>query len=114
MSPYQFPLSLHKSSPDSRRRTKSPKGKRNAAWRPAFESLETRALMTFLTPSTVPVGTNPAGIAVGDYNSDGKADMAVVDQTTSSVNLMVSNGDGTFQNNGTFAAGSGAIDAAFG
>lgn len=71
-------------------------------------------MMTFLAPTSLPVGSNPAGIAVGDYNSDGKADMAVVDQTTSTINLMISNGDGTFQNSGSYSAGLGAIDAAFG
>ena len=71
-------------------------------------------MMTFLIPNSLPVGTSPAGIAVGDYNHDGKADMAVVDQTSASINLLVSNGDGTFQNSGSYAAGANAIDAAFG
>jgi FG-GAP-like repeat len=96
------------------KRRKSGKRGRTSGRRPRIEQLEDRAMMTFLVPSTLPVGTSTGGVAVGDYNADGKADMAVVDQTASKVDLMLSNGDGTFQNSGSYAAGTAAIDAVFG
>ncbi|MFO0900719.1 MAG: VCBS repeat-containing protein [Pirellulales bacterium] len=76
--------------------------------------LEGRAMMTFLTPISSPVGGSTAGIAVGDYNSDGLSDMAVVNQTTSSINMLLSNGDGSFRAGGVYAAGATVYDAAFG
>ena len=71
-------------------------------------------MMTFLTPISSPVGGSTAGIAVGDYNSDGLSDMAVVNQTTSSINMLLSNGDGSFRAGGVYAAGATVYDAAFG
>ncbi|MFO0898019.1 MAG: VCBS repeat-containing protein [Pirellulales bacterium] len=76
--------------------------------------LEGRAMMTFLTPISSPVGGSTAGIAVGDYNSDGLSDMAVVNQTTSSINMLLSNGDGSFRAGNVYAAGATVYDAAFG
>lgn len=49
------------------------------------------------------VGTNPAAVAVGDFNGDGKVDLAVVNSGDSSssdnggVSVLLGNGDGTFQ-----------------
>jgi hypothetical protein len=69
---------------------------RATSWRrPTLEMLEARQMLTFLAPTTLPAGASPAGIAVGDYNSDGKADMAVVDQTSANINLLLSNLAGT-------------------
>jgi hypothetical protein len=42
-----------------------------------------------------PAGNSPHEVAVGDFNGDGKADVAVADY--SCVNLLLGNGDGTFQ-----------------
>lgn len=96
------------------KRRQSALRKRLNARQSRIEFLEGRAMMTFLAPSSYAVGTSPAGIAVGDANGDGKADMAVVDQSTASVAVMLSNGDGTFHSGGNYPAGAGAIDAVFG
>ena len=57
-------------------------------------------------PSSYAAGTSPAGIAVADFNGDGKSDMAVVNNAVAgTVGIMLSNGDGTFQPKVDYAAG---------
>jgi len=46
--------------------------------------------------STLTVGANPQGIAVGDFNGDGKEDLAIVNTPEDSVTILLGNGDGTF------------------
>jgi hypothetical protein len=69
---------------------------------------------TFQTPASFNVGTNPAAIAVGDFNFDGKLDLAVVNQGSGNVTILLGNGDGTFNSTGPFPAGAGADYAAVG
>jgi Flp pilus assembly secretin CpaC len=38
----------------------------------------------------------PVAIAVADFNADGKNDLAIVNQTTNNVSILLGNGDGTF------------------
>ena len=49
----------------------------------------------------------PAAVAVGDFNGDGKLDLAVANAGTSNVTVLLGNGDGTFQAPVDYAAGSG-------
>jgi hypothetical protein len=51
-------------------------------------------------PFTKPNGqaTDPAASATGDFNGDGKLDLAVALQSASSIGIVLGNGDGTFQN----------------
>ncbi len=39
----------------------------------------------------------PWGVAIGDFNGDGKEDVVTANSTTSSVSVLLGNGDGTFQ-----------------
>ncbi len=41
-------------------------------------------------------GTKPVDVAVGDFNRDGKLDLAVINQDQDTVAVMLGNGDGTF------------------
>jgi len=52
------------------------------------------------TPITIPAGAAPASpsaVAVGDFNDDGAADIAVTDSANNSVLILLGNGDGTFR-----------------
>jgi hypothetical protein len=42
------------------------------------------------------VGTNPSAIAVGDFNGDGKLDLAAANSADNTVTILLGNGDGTF------------------
>lgn len=52
---------------------------------------------TFQTATNYTAGPNPESVAVGDFNMDGKLDLAVVNATTFNVSILLGNGDGTFQ-----------------
>ncbi|MGA3028587.1 MAG: VCBS repeat-containing protein [Bryobacteraceae bacterium] len=67
---------------------------------------------TFQEPTavTVPAGLNVASLAAGDFNGDGKPDLAVVVNTedggaADEVLIFLGNGDGSFKLSATYAAG---------
>src|SRR5260370_18293335 len=51
----------------------------------------------FAQPITVPTGQSPTRVLVGDFNHDGKADLATMDIRGQTVTILLGNGDGTFQ-----------------
>ena len=53
---------------------------------------------TFRAPasSTVPVNSGPTCVVVGDFNGDGKADIAVGYEGGTKISIVTGNGDGTF------------------
>ena len=55
-----------------------------------------RAQVAFQIPDSYAVGTNPAGIATGDFNRDGKSDIVVVDG--GGVSVLLNDGFGQFNN----------------
>ncbi len=66
---------------------------------------------TFGPLSTLSMGTNaPVALAAGDFNGDGKLDMAVV-QESGIVSILLGNGDGTFNAGATPVAASGSAIA---
>ena len=65
---------------------------------------------TFQTPIKFWAGPYPFALAYGDFNGDGKLDLAVVDQYANTqgdnyVYVLLGNGDGSFQANMQFPAG---------
>jgi hypothetical protein len=61
---------------------------------------------TFPTPKNSVVGNQPISVAVGDFNNDGKPDLAVANSNDNTVSVLVGNGDGTFQRAANYAVGS--------
>jgi len=78
------------------------------------------ATITFQPPVTYPVGTAPKAVAVGDFNGDGKPDLAVANAGNpatgddGNVSILLGNGDGTFQPANNFAAGKNPFSVAVG
>jgi hypothetical protein len=60
---------------------------------------------TFQPARPYPTGTNPQGVAIADFNGDGKLDLAVVNFDDSTVSILLGNGDGTFAPRVNFATG---------
>jgi len=69
----------------------------------ALGNLANAATIAFKPPVSYSVGTNPMAVSVGDFNGDGKLDLAVVNHGFSDtgddggVSILLGNGDGTFQ-----------------
>ena len=53
--------------------------------------------MSFVGVKTFPAGTNPVASVVGDFNRDGNKDLAVANNGSNDVSVLLGNGDGTFQ-----------------
>jgi Flp pilus assembly secretin CpaC len=66
---------------------------------------------TFTTPATLirNVATAPSAVAVGDFNNDGKIDIAVTDSASNTLAILLGNGDGTFKTPVTYATGTDPV-----
>jgi hypothetical protein len=69
---------------------------------------------SFQAARNLDAGLGPVAVAVGDFNGDGKADLAVANGIYGTVSALLGNGDGSFQAPRTFAAGNGATSLAVG
>jgi hypothetical protein len=69
---------------------------------------------TFQTQATYVTGSNPASIAVGDFNGDGIADLATANAVDNNVSVLLGNGDGTFKAQVTYPTGSCPFSIAVG
>ena len=69
-----------------------------ARYRPSLETLEDRSLLsvTFAPAVNYGAGNSPVTVAVGDFNGDGKQDLAVANGGDNNVSILLGNGDGTF------------------
>jgi hypothetical protein len=71
---------------------------------------------TFVTSAVYPVGTNPYSIAVGDFNGDGRLDLAVANFSSNDVSVLLGSASpvGTFQAPVSYGAGAGPVAVAVG
>jgi hypothetical protein len=73
------------------------------------------AAATFTSAADLPVGDAPQGVAVGDLNGDGKADLAVANRTgTAIVSIRLGVGNGTFTSAADVTPGSSPFWVAVG
>jgi hypothetical protein len=78
------------------------------------EALEDRCLLSFSPAVNYPVGLNPYAVATGDFNGDSRLDLAVANQSSNTVSILLGKGDGTFQPAQNFATGIGPKSLAVG
>jgi len=79
-----------------------------------LEGSGTYVLTTSLSPSAPPLqpipinpdGSEPVALVTGDFTGDGRTDLAVANFGSNDVSILLGNGDGAFQNQGTDAVGS--------
>ena len=64
---------------------------------------------TFQPAVTYPAGNGPDAIAIGDFNGDGKPDLAVVSGGDNAISILAGNGNGTFQTAAAYAVGSSSM-----
>lgn len=62
------------------------------------------AAPTFAT-SNFPTGANPTNVAVADFNNDNKPDLAVTNQVSNDVSILLGDGNGTFGSSFLFQVG---------
>ena len=60
---------------------------------------------TFKAAVDYPAGAVPSSIAIGDFNRDGKRDIATTNSAGANVSVLLGNGDGTFRAATNFAVG---------
>src|SRR6266478_5631229 len=74
--------------------------------------------LKFSTSTNYLSGNNPFSVAIGDLNGDGIPDLAVANAAagggSSTVSVLLSNGDGSFQNQITYATGANPYFLAIG
>jgi FG-GAP-like repeat/Abnormal spindle-like microcephaly-assoc'd, ASPM-SPD-2-Hydin/FG-GAP repeat len=69
---------------------------------------------TFQSPVAYTVGLQPRGVVVGDFNGDGKPDVAVSNTESGTVSILINHGGGIFQSHVDYAVGTSAGSIATG
>jgi hypothetical protein len=85
-----------------------------ATARPNLEVLEDRTLPSFVAPVSYIIDGYPEAVVTGDFNGDGRLDLAVANAYSNSVGILLGNGDGAFQPAQNFPTGSGPASVAVG
>ncbi|MCA9049036.1 MAG: VCBS repeat-containing protein [Planctomycetaceae bacterium] len=77
--------------------------------------LESRWLLSAIYPGQLfPVGDSPAAAVSADFNRDGMADAAVVNQNEGTVSLLLSGDSGVFETNALLTVGDAPVSVAVG
>src|SRR5205823_5545241 len=84
------------------------------ASRLCVEALEDRDLLSFSPAASYPVGLNPDAVVTGDFNGDGRLDLAVANHSSNTVSILLGKSDGTFQPAQNYATGAGPQSLAVG
>ena len=96
----------------------SSRGRGSQQWgalgRACLEVLEDRHLMSFAPAVSYAASADPREIIAADFNNDGRIDLVVANPTADSVNVLLGNGDGTFQSPLPSAAGANPRSIAVG
>ena len=69
---------------------------------------------SFAAAHTFDAGVSPFWVAVGDFNGDGKFDLAVANFHSANVSVLLGKGDGTFQPAANYNVGANPICVAVG
>ena len=59
-------------------------------------NIVTQGSMAYLAKSDYSVGSSPQGVTNADFNGDGKPDLAVANNSSNTVSILLNKGDGTF------------------
>ena len=65
----------------------------------------------FSPPSATPpnIGPSISSIVAGDFNNDGKLDVAFTNANSATIGVLIGNGDGTFQNEQDYVAAGDSV-----
>src|SRR5262249_29186080 len=74
----------------------SPQPTAGRRFRPLLLELENRLVPSFLAPPSFAVGQPPTSVAVEDFNGDSLLDLAVANQGSNNVSILLGHGDGSF------------------
>ena len=70
--------------------------------------------VTFTAPADFGAGTNPRSVAIGDFNGDGKQDLAIANQDSNNVSILLGDGAGGFAAATNFPVPNGPFQVAVG
>src|SRR5258707_4853959 len=70
--------------------------------------------VSFIARLEFGAGGSPSSVAVGDFNGDGVLDLAVANNGSNNVSVLLGNGDGSFQVARSFSAGGSPSSVAVG
>src|SRR5690242_16956938 len=82
--------------------------------RPEVEALDARLLPSFSPLGSFPVGDSPKSLAVGDFNGDGKPDLAAANPGSNTVSILLGLGAVGFRAEPDVPVGPGAFSVAVG
>src|SRR5690348_6556820 len=89
--------------PSPRRKARRP---RPGRYRLGVEALEDRTVLSFAAaPPSFPTGPDPHAVVAADFVGNGRLDLAVVNEQSNTVSVLLGNGDGTFRPKVDYTAG---------